>query len=238
MAKKKKSKVGLIIVVVILLAAIAAGVVFVGLPYLRQMQALYDRGVAYMQAENYRDAYTVFTEAGDFKDAAAQALEASAQMDAAAQELTGKAQSLADMGFKMVAGLYLTEKLAQPNRVTLADYNEMAILIGEYYADAQAQYDAVIAVEEKMTKTTMEEVMPRLEALEDSKDPVEALQVMAMITTPRLASELFEKCWANGTFSQTSLEDLAQGAPYWVPVMDQLIPIAEGADIVEVAERP
>ena len=76
-----------------------------------------------------------------------------------------------------------------------------------------------------------------IEALEQHKDPQEALLVLSEITTFSLADQVFDHCWVDGIFVNTSLDTLAAGCPLWVPAMDQIIANDEGLDVIALVNR-
>ena len=233
---KKKSKAGLIIVLILLVAIIAI-IAFVGMPILNELNEGYDNATALYEAGNYNDAYYAFLAIENYKDSAEKAAEVRQLMTENAETIAQKAQVVADMGFHMIAGMYLTQLLEESTNLHVDDYNELAVTIGNYYAAAEEAFAAVMAVDEKMPIIPMQAFMAQLEALEESNDPVEALDILSSVTSPPLAEQLIKDCIKRDTFVETSLLEISQAAPYWVPMIDQYFAAIEGIDIDELVHR-
>lgn len=236
----KKKKTGLIITTVIVLLCLAAGGFFAWNRYTQVMeekQNAYNQAEAYLATGNYRDAYRSYLQLEDFADASEKAVQVQQMMADAAAEHIAVAQHYSDLKFNTIAGLYLTEVLADENLFTLDDYNEMAAMIGSFYDLAAQQYTEVMTIDDKQTKTIMDELMPRIEALEESRNPQDAMQVISELTTFSLADQVFLHCWQNGTFADTTLDALAEHCPVWVPVMDQVIASEETLDVIALINR-
>lgn len=232
----KKSKTGLIIVIVILLAAIAAGIVFVVMPQMQQKQAAYAEATAYLEEGNYRQAYKGFHALGDYKDASEQAAKATELMQAAAQKHIEKAQELADMGYNMLAGLYLTAQLANEFQFTLEDYNEMADMIGDLYADAQVLFESTMAYDEKQPIIPMLEIWGSITQFGESKDPLAALEIMNELTSAPLVEQMVKTCIEEGLFDSIPLDKIADMAPFWVPIVDQYLAAMADLDILSLVD--
>ena len=203
MAKQKKKKTGLVITIVVILLILASGGFYAWNLYTQAMaekEAIYTQAAEYAANGNDRDAYKTYLQVEDYKDAAQQAAQLQQQMADAAKMHMDTAQKLSDLKFNTIAGLYLTEILADANQFTLDDYNKMAEMVGSFYALASQQYEEVQLINDKnsMTLPVMEELMPRIEALEESRDPQEALLVIAELKTFSLADQVFSHCWKNG----------------------------------------
>ena len=238
----KKKKTGVVIAIVVVLVILAAGGFVAYTMYANAMaekEAIYVQAEEYLNAGNIRDAYRTYLQVEDYKDAAEKAANAQQQMADAAKTHMDVAQNLSNLKFNTVAGLYLTEILNDEKRFTLDDYNKMAVMVGSFYTLAAKEYEEVKAIDDKdlMTLPVMEVLMPRIEALEESKDPTEALLVMSEVTTFTLADQVFFHCWNNETFSDTSLYTMAEVAPVWVPVMDQIISATDSLDVIALVGR-
>lgn len=238
----KKKKTGAVIALVVVLVILVAGGFVAYSMYSNAMaekDAVYVQAEAYLNAGNIRDAYRTYLQVEDYKDAAEKAANAQQQMIDAAKIHMDTAQHLSDLKFNTIAGLYLTEVLANEKQFTLDDYNKMAEMVGSFYALATAQYEEVTAIDDKdlMTLPVMEVLMPRIEALEDGNEPLEALDVMSEVTTFSLADQVFLHCWNNGTFASTPLDTMAELAPVWVPVMDQVIAATESLDVIALVNK-
>lgn len=231
---EKKSKKGIVIVAVVLLLAIAAGMVFVVVPQMQQKQAAYAEAAAYMEAGNYRLAYKGFAELGNYKDASQQAAKATELMQAAAQKHIDKAKELSDMGFNMLAGLYLTAQLANEFQFTLDDYNEMATMIADLYADAQVLFDSAMAYDEKQTIIPMLEIWDSIEQFAVNKDPALALEILGKLTSAPLVEQLIQTCVEEGLFDDLPLDQIAEMAPFWVPIIDQYLAAMADLNILEL----
>lgn len=240
--KNKKKRTGAVITVIVILLILATGAVFAWTQYTQiqqEKEAAYNLASEFFEAGNYRDAYKAYLQLEDYKDAGEKAEQTHQLMTDAAKTHMETAQHLSDLQFNTVAGLYLTEVLADENLFTLDDYNKMAEMIGNIYSLAQTQYQEVMVIDDKdkMTLPVMEQLMPRIEALEQHKDPQEALLVLSEITTFSLADQVFDHCWVDGIFVNTSLDTLAAGCPLWVPAMDQIIANDEGLDVIALVNR-
>ena len=238
----KKKKTGAVIALVIVLLILAAGGFVAYTMYsnvIAEKESIYVQAEEYLIADNYRDAYRTYLQVEGYKDAAEKAASAQQQMADNAKTHIGKAQHLSDLKFNTIAGLYLTEVLANEKQFTLDDYNKMAEMVGSFYSLAATQYEEVSAIDDKdlMTLPVMEVLMPRIEALETGSDPLEALDVMSEVTTFSLADQVFLHCWNNETFASTSLDTMAELAPVWVPAMDQIIAATESLDIIALVNR-
>lgn len=235
-----KKKTGLVIAIVVLLLILAVGAVFayhLHTQAIQEKQSIYNQAESYASAGNYRDAYRTYLQAEGFEDAAEKATQVQQMMEDAAKTHMDIAQHLSDLKFNTIAGLYLTDVLAEENLFTLDDYNEMAAMIGECYDLAAQQYSEVMTIDDKPTKTIMEDLMPRIEALEESRNPQDAMQIISELTTFSLADQVFLHCWQNGTFADTTLDTLANSCPVWVPVMDQVIAADETLDVVALVNK-
>lgn len=238
----KKKKTGVVIAIVVILLILAAGSIFAFTMYSNAMaekEAIYVQAEDYLNAGNIRDAYRTYLQVEDYKDAAEKAASAQQQMTDAAKTHMDKAQQLSDLQYNMVAGLYLNAVLENEKQFTLDDYNKMAEMISRFYELANQQYAEVQLINDKnsMTLPVMEELMPRIEALEESKDPVEALDVISQLKTFSLADQVFFHCWNNGTFANTDLITMAEALPVWVPAMDQIIAATESLDVIALVNR-
>ena len=235
-----KKKTGLIVTIVVILLVLAAGAFFLWNMHTQDLQAkqeIYAQAEAYFADSNYRDAYRTYLQAENFEDAAEKAVQVQQMMEDAAKKHMEIAQHYSDLKFNTIAGLYLTEVLVDENLFTLDDYNEMAGMIASFYDLAAQQYAKVMTIDEKLTLPVMEALMPRIEALEESKNPQDAMQVISELTTFSLADQVFLHGWQNGTFANTSLDTLAQSCAVWVPVMDQVIAADENLDIMALISR-
>lgn len=234
MMQNRKRKTGIVIAVSVLLAAIIAGIVFVAIPAMNTKKAAYAEATAYLEEGNYRLAYKGFRELGNYKDAAEQAEAATRKMQEAAQTHINKAKELADMGFNMLAGLYLTAQLADEFQFTTEDYNAMADMIGDLYADAKTLYESAMEYDEKKTTIPMLEFMDSLTSLAQSQDPLEALQILGTLTSAPLVEQLIATCIEEGLFDNLPLEKIAEMAPFWVPIIDQYLAAMNNLNILEL----
>lgn len=238
----RKKHTGAIIAIVVILLVLAAGGIYAYTMYTNAMQekeATYNLAAEYEAAGNHRDAYKTYLKAEGFQDADQKAAQLLQQMTDAAKKQMDTAQMLSDLQYNTIAGLYLTEMLADANQFTLDDYNKMAEMVGNFYALASQQYAEVQLINDKnsMTLPVMEALMPRIEALEESSDPQEALLVIAELKTFSLADQVFSHCWKNGAFTDTSIYTLAEALPLWVPMMDQVISATESLDVVALVNK-
>lgn len=231
---EKKSRKGIVIVVVILLLAIAAGIVFVVMPQMQQKQAAYAQAAVYLEEGNYRQAYKEFQALGNYKDAPQQAAKATELMQAAAQKHIDKAKELSDMGYNMLAGLYLTAQLANEFQFTLEDYNEMTDLIADLYADAQVLFESTMEYDEKQTIIPMLEIWDSITQFAVSKDPLAALEIINELTSAPLVEQLIKTCIEEGLFDDIPLDKIADMAPFWVPIIDQYLAAMADLDIIHL----
>ena len=231
-----KSKKVIIIVTVVLLLAIAAGIVFFVIPQMQQKQADYAQAAAYLEEGNYRMAYKGFSALGNYKDAAQQAEVATQKMQEAAQKHIDKAKELSDMGFNMLAGLYLTAQLADEFQFSLEDYNAMAEMIGSFYADATTLYESAMEYDEKQTIIPMLEIWDSLAQLTQSKDPLLALEILNELTSAPLVEQLITTCIEEGLFDDLPLEKIAEMAPFWVPIIDQYLAAMNDLNILDLVK--
>lgn len=231
-----KNKKALVIVAIILLLAIAAGIVFFVIPAMNEKKAAYAEASAYLEAGNYRMAYKGFSALGNYKDAAQQAEIATQKMQEAAQKHIDKAKELSDMGFNMLAGLYLTAQLADEFQFTLEDYNAMADMIASFYADAKTLYESTMEYDEKQTIVPMLEIWESLSQLAQSKDPLAALQILNQLTSAPLVEQLISTCIEEGLFDDLPLDKIAEMAPFWVPIIDQYLAAMDDLDILDLVK--
>lgn len=231
-----KSKKVIIVVTVVLLLAIAAGIVFFVIPQMQQKQADYAQAAAYLEEGNYRMAYKGFSALGNYKDAAQQAEVATQKMQEAAQKHIDKAKELSDMGFNMLAGLYLTAQLADEFQFTQEDYNAMAEMIGSFYADAKTLYESAMEYDEKQTIIPMLEIWDKLAQLTQSKDPLLALEILNELTSAPLVEQLITTCIEEGLFDDLPLEKIAEMAPFWVPIIDQYLAAMNDLNILDLVK--
>jgi len=240
MAKGKKRGRGLIIFLVILILAAAAGYYFVAIPYMEEQEAkkaAYNEALRLLEQEEYRLAYDAFLQLSDYEDAAAQAENVQQACRQDAQSILQRPRELADMGYNMLAGMYLSVKVEEAENYTVTVHNELVAQITEYYAVADQRHDETMALDLKLPIIPMLEFFDRLEGLGERKDPHEVLDILSEVTSPPIMVQLFKECWKAGFFEGLTLDQMAEACPYWVPIMDKWIAATEGLDVVELADR-
>lgn len=241
MKATKKKRTGLIIALVVVLVIVAAGAAYAWNLYsqaLQEKQEIYALAEKHFADGNYRDAYRTYLQVEGFEDATEKAAQMQKLMDDNAKTHTALAQHLSDLKFNTIAGLYLTEVLSSMEKqFALDDYNAMAAMISDYYALATQQYAEVMTIDDKMLRLTMEDLMPRIEALEETKNAQDAMQILNEVTTFSLADQVFFHCWENGAFDNTTLDVMAQNCPIWAPMMDQVIAADANLDVLALVNR-
>ena len=128
----------------------------------------YESAMNFMANEDYQNAYNYFLKAENYEDAPQKAEEAKKLMNDMGRKLIKDAEKLNEMGYYMVAGVYLEQSMSNANSISAEDQNRIFEMINDnfttgeervaaWYENAQKEIDGSILEEYEMMCQVMME---------------------------------------------------------------------------------
>ena len=227
--KRKRRRATRRIITWVLILAIIGGIV--GLAAYENYQTKkdrYERAVAFMEEEDYQNAYNYFLKAENYEDAPQKAEEAKKLMNDMGRKLIKNAEKLNEMGYYMVAGVYLETNMSKASSISSEDQERIFNMINDnftageervnaWYENASDEIDTAILEEYEMLFYTM------LEA-GDYESLFNAMADVGIDETP-FAEKYIVEALESGIFGYVdSLEALASFVPEsLMPLLDMAI---------------
>ena len=157
------------IIIWVLILSIIGGIVgLVAYENYQTKKNRYESAMNFMANEDYQNAYNYFLKAENYEDAPQKAEEAKKLMNDLGRKLIKDAEKLNEMGYYMVAGIYLEQSMSNANSISSEDQNRIFEMINDnfttgeeqvaaWYENAQKEIDVSILEEYEMMFQVMME---------------------------------------------------------------------------------